>query len=390
MRASSPQTPLADVADIFNGKTPSKADQRESGYPVLKIKDVDEGGRFRGRFDSFVDNGYAETFSAKTVKAGDTLILNAAHNADYVGSKKFFASHDVEGALATGEWLIVRPDPEKLDALFAHHWLAADRAGRQIRDLVKGIHLYPKDVARLEIPLPPLDEQRRIAAILDKADALRRKRKRALELLDTLTQSIYLEMFEDEQNVVPLAEVCSRITDGTHQAPNWADQGIPFLFVSNVRNQNITFETKKFVSLEEYGRLTKSAPIEAGDVLYTAVGSYGNAAVVSGVERFVFQRHIAHIKPIVDRIDSTFLSYALESPALKLQADKAARGIAQKTVTLESLKQFLIPLPKRQHQRIFVERVGKMRRLVSVMTTMKLELEDIFASLQHRAFSGQL
>ena len=189
--------PLGEVAQVFNGKTPSKLDQRESGHPVLKIKDVDEDGLFRGSFDFFVDDSYAANFRTKIIKSGDTLILNAAHNADYVGSKSFLACNSSEGALATGEWLVVRPSADRLDARFAHYWLVNDKTRRQIREFVKGIHLYPKDIARLEIPLPPLDEQQRIAAILDKADALRRKRKRALDLLDSLTQSIFLEMFGD-------------------------------------------------------------------------------------------------------------------------------------------------------------------------------------------------
>src|ERR1700722_1370060 len=97
--------------------------------------------------------------------------------------------------------------------------------------------------------------------------------------------------------LVSLADACSKISDGTHQVPNWATSGVPFLFVSNVRNGSISFDTNKFVSMDEYQKLTKHNPIEAGDVLYTAVGSYGHSAVVPHGKTFVFQRHIAHIKP---------------------------------------------------------------------------------------------
>jgi type I restriction enzyme S subunit len=145
--------------------------------------------------------------------------------------------------------------------------------------------------------------------------------------------------------LVRLADVCSKISDGTHQAPNWATSGVPFLFVSNVRNGSISFDTNKFVSKDEYQKLTKHSPIEAGDVLYTAVGSYGNSAVVPHGKTFVFQRHIAHIKPNRNLLDAAYLSQMLETPPLKRQADRAARGVAQKTVTLSSLRKFEIPLP---------------------------------------------
>ena len=80
---------IGEVAQIFNGKTPSKSEQRSHGHPVLKIKDVSDLGEFRGTFASFVDHDLADAYASKRLCEGDTLILNAAHNADYVGSKTF-------------------------------------------------------------------------------------------------------------------------------------------------------------------------------------------------------------------------------------------------------------------------------------------------------------
>jgi type I restriction enzyme S subunit len=104
----SPLTELGVVASILNGKTPSKSEQRSRGYPVLKIKDVDEFGEFRGGFDSFVDEEFFRAFPEKIVRQNDILLLNAAHNADYVASKSFFAAGSGVGAMATGEWMIIR------------------------------------------------------------------------------------------------------------------------------------------------------------------------------------------------------------------------------------------------------------------------------------------
>ena len=148
------RVPLADIAEVFNGKTPSKAEQRSHGHPVLKIKDVSDAGEFRGSFDSFVDPELADTYEGKRLREGDTLILNAAHNADYVGSKTYRVQRPTVGALATGEWLVIRPAESRLEPGFAFYWVNSSEARRTIRDMVKGIHLYPKDVARLRIPLP--------------------------------------------------------------------------------------------------------------------------------------------------------------------------------------------------------------------------------------------
>jgi type I restriction enzyme S subunit len=98
-----PTVTLVSVAAVFNGKTPSVSEQRSDGNPVLKIKDVDEHGKFSGKFDSFVDHVFAFRYANKKIETDDVLILNAAHNADYVGSKLFFADAQVNGAFATGE-----------------------------------------------------------------------------------------------------------------------------------------------------------------------------------------------------------------------------------------------------------------------------------------------
>jgi type I restriction enzyme S subunit len=256
VRASFTYHPLHEVAQIFNGKTPSKSDQREIGHPVLKIKDVDDQGVFRGKFESFVDESYARDFFSKRVRLGDTLILNAAHNADYVGSKQFYVSERSAGSLATGEWLIVRPDTRKVDPRFTHHWLTDRKTHRKIKELIKGIHLYPKDFARLEIPLPPLDEQRRIAAILDEADALRRKRKRALDLLDSLTQSMFRQTFVDQDSgswpKCSVGSLALNMRTGPFGSQllhsEFVDEGIAVLGIDNAVSNEFRWNERRYIT----------------------------------------------------------------------------------------------------------------------------------------------
>ena len=188
---------IDEVAVVFNGKTPSKSEQRGSGHPVLKIKDVDALGRFRGTFSGHVGAELAQKHVTQKLAGGETLVLNAAHSDTHVASKTFYADQEVAGSLATGEWLIVRWRTDTVDSRFGNHWINTPDTRFRIRRLVNGIHLYPKDVARLQIPLPPLAEQKRIAGILDAADALRAKRREALAQLDTLLQSTFLDMFGD-------------------------------------------------------------------------------------------------------------------------------------------------------------------------------------------------
>lgn len=245
---------------------------------------------------------------------------------------------------------------------------------------------------RMKISLPPLPEQRRIAAILDQADALRTKRRHALTLLDELADAEFRSLFDDALplKTIALSSLCTKITDGTHQSPGWTATGIPFLFISNVVSGKIVYETTKYVSEDSYRELTKHSPIELGDVLYTAVGSYGVPAVVTDSRPFIFQRHIAHIKPNPSLINSEYLRTALASEFVRHQADRVARGAAQKTVTLGELSKFQIPMVAFSIQTSFAKKMG---RLSAMRLNLQIEvdqLDELFASLQHRAFRGEL
>ena len=246
------------------------------------------------------------------------------------------------------------------------------------------------------VKVPPLEEQRRIAAILDQAETLRTQRRQALAHLDTLTQSLFLDMFGDPVEnkndiaVCQLQALCNRITDGTHQSPDWVEEGIPFLFISNIVDGTIIFDTHKFISEATYLELTRRCPIEIGDVLYTTVGSYGNAAVVTDSKRFAFQRHIAHIKPDRSKADALFLAAMLQSVGVRRQVDKVAKGVAQKTVNLADLKGLTVFAPPLPLQQTFATRIQAIEALKATHRTALAQLNALFASLQQRAFAGEL
>ncbi len=251
--------------------------------------------------------------------------------------------------------------------------------------------------SEIVIPLPPLAEQRRIAEVLDRAEALRAKRRAALAQLDSFTQSLFLDLFGDPATnpkrlpQVSLAEVTTRITDGTHLTPKFVDSGVPFIFVKNVRNGSIDFQTDKFISEEEHASLYKRCPVGEGDVLYTTVGAtYGQAASVGSFTKFAFQRHLAHLKPDPKKIVPSFLGSMMQLPLMKRQADRWARGAAQPTINLKELREMVVPLPPIPLQREFARRVTAVEALKTAQRASLAELDALFATLQHRAFRGEL
>lgn len=290
------------------------------------------------------------------------------------------------------------PKGNRVYAKFLYHWLRKNRAyleslgnGATFKEVSKTI------VSRVEILLPPLEEQRRIADVLDRAEELRSKRREAIAQLDTLTQAIFLEMFGDPlhsqkgANNVCLSEVTINITDGTHLTPRFINAGVPFIFVKNIKNGDIDFQTDKFISEEEHQRLYKRCPVEEGDILYTTVGAtYGQAAPVGSFTKFAFQRHIAHLKPDKNKILTQFLGTIMQLPCVKSQADRWARGAAQPTINLKELREFVIPLPPLPLQQEFARRVESVEKLKATYCASLSELDALFASLQHLAFRGEL
>ena len=247
--------------------------------------------------------------------------------------------------------------------------------------------------------LPPLDEQRRIAEILWAVeDAIEQymltlseaKILRLSMINDLIGRGKSLKELKQIDSglgwkVVTLDEVCTKITDGTHQPPKFTDEGIPFLLVSNLASGEIDWDVSKWVSEESYQELTKHTKPEVGDVLYTVVGSFGVPVLIDWEREFTFQRHIGIIKPDHEIIRGSFIAYYLESALGKKQAEIHAVGNAQRTITLTALKEFLIPVPPLLTQDRILTKLQEMddcvtslRCHIDHLTTMKKKLmEDI-------------
>lgn len=253
-------------------------------------------------------------------------------------------------------------------------------------------------IAAVRIDLPRISEQRRIAKELDQslavADSARRAAEERLAAAEALPVAYLREAFESRSWIVTeLRELCRAITDGTHLPPPFTDSGLPFLFVRNIVTGTINFDVQKYISEETYDELTKKHKAEPGDVLFSAVGSFGVAAVVRTDTKFAFQRHIAHIKPDTTLLDADFLAYFLNSPDGRFQSEGVAMGGAQRTVTLADLRKFRIPVPPLAEQhRISGDLSRRLQGAEAVIARCREELQTIKAfpaSLLRAAFNGE-
>lgn len=146
---------------------------------------------------------------------------------------------------------------------------------------------------------------------------------------------------------VKLNEICISIADGDHQPPPKTDKGIPFVTIANITKSNqFDFSDTMFVSSEYYDSLDCKRKAKKDDILYSVVGSFGIPVYIKEEVPFVFQRHIAILRPSKERIIPQFLYYTMLSKSFYMQADAVAVGAAQRTVSLTALRNMEIKIPK--------------------------------------------
>jgi restriction endonuclease S subunit len=256
-------------------------------------------------------------------------------------------------------------------------------------------------LADLDIPLPPLDEQKRIVTILnEQIGAVERARAAAEAQLDAakaLPAAYLCAVFSSPEAqqwpMKSLGEICRDISDGTHFTPMYVSSGIPFLSVKDVKETGLSFNDCRYISEEQHRELIRRCNPERGDVLYTKVGTTGIAKAIETDREFSIFVSVALLK-LTETVLPEFLEKALNSPLGRTQAANLTQGMANRNLVIQDLKRIRVPTPPLPDQ----ERSAAMlnERMASAERTRKAieeELDDINklpAALLRRAFSGAL
>lgn len=272
--------------------------------------------------------------------------------------------------------------------------------------------LNQSELRSIEFWMPECgEEQRQIAAVLSTIDRAieqteatiaKQQRIKTGLMQDLLTKGIdesgnirseETHEFKDsaigripvEWDVSNLDSVCSRITDGVHQQVKTTESGIPFLYVSCVREGVILWNRAARIDSRTYEQISKGCEPKKGVILYTVVGSYGHAAVIETDVKFSFQRHIAYILPNEEILDPSYLMEWMNSSKIKNYADQAALGNAQKTITLGALREFPVLRPGKDEQlkisRLLASQSKSLNKYYAVLDKLKTQKTGLMQDL---------
>ncbi len=330
----------------------------------------------------------------QVVSEGDVLVSTVRPNLNGVA----LVPPRLQDAIASTGFCVLRAKGELLDSHYLFNWIKSPPFIAEMVKKATGAS-YPAVTDRIildsRIPLPPLKEQRRIADILDRADALRRLRKETLARLDELTRSIFLDMFGDPATnpkgwpVHPLEKFLEFLTSGSRGwATYYSESGSLFLRIQNVGHDELFLDDIAYVTPPKTAEAERTA-VQPGDVLLSITADLGRTAVVpSGLGRAFINQHLAILRTrgLVPRFLSAFIS----SPACQLQIQAKNRQGVKAGLNFNDVRSIRVPLPPLPLQQEFARRVEAVEHLKTQQRAHLATLDELFASLQHRAFRGEL
>jgi len=235
-------------------------------------------------------------------------------------------------------------------------------------------------LAETEIPLPLLDKQYHIAAVLDKISALISLRKQQLAKLDELVKARFVEMFGDlianpmEWKFQKLSSLCD-VRDGTHDSPEYVGEGYPLLTSKNFTSGIIDFTDCNLISEEDFEQINRRSKVDYGDIIMPMIGTIGHPVIVNTNRPFAI-KNVALIKFGAEKISNIFVRQILDSDYFLNTTKDINRGGTQKFIALGDIRNIPIPLVPSVLQKQFAEYSQKVdRQKLTIQQSLdKLEL----------------
>ena len=327
------------------------------------------------------------------IKSGDLILARMQSTV----KARLIIEEDEDLMISTG-FLVLRPVKSIIEPTYLYHIITSPYFQNEKDRLCSGStqkSINNSNFKKLSIPLPPLEEQKKIAAILDAADDYRQKTKALIDKYDQLTQSLFLDMFGDPVTnrkgweYKTLSELVSKLGDGIHGTPNYSEDGEYYFINGNNLNEGRIFIDDKTKRVSKAEFLKHRKELNSNTVLVSINGTIGKVAFYNN-EPIILGKSACYFNLIEDVINRSFLYYLLFSPYFKRYAGNQATGSTIKNVSLKTMRGFPIPYPSLNLQNKFAERVAQIEKQKHQAEASFVKAEELFSSLLQRAFKGEL
>lgn len=392
------KVPITSVCEIQVGKTPSRSNPLYWGNDSLwlSIADMNQGLVLEKTKEMITEKAIRDV-NMKIIPK-DTVLFSFKLSIGKVGITKVpMYSNEAIAAFFI-------KDHSELDTKFLYYVLKSVDHSIGSNKAVMGKTLNKEQLKKIQIPLPSPEDQKRIVKILDKADALRHKRKQAIGLLDDYLKSVFLEMFGDlnanDKNweYLEFGNYISILTDyhanGSYEIlkknvtllnePDYA------LMVRTTDLENNNFEKDvKYITEHAYNFLEKSK-VYGGEIIINKIGSAGKVYLMPKLNRSVSLGMNAFLLRFNDNANGIFMYYLLTSHYGETIIQKKVRGAVTKTIRKDAIRSLKVPNITIDLQNIFSDIFIKTNKLKQSMLTQSTELETQFQALMQKAFKGEL
>jgi len=286
-------------------------------------------------------------------------------------------------------------DDKKYDLQFLYYLLSK----LELTKLAKGVKpgINRNDVYSIEVTIPPLPEQQWIVSVLDEAFAsiaqaksnAERNLVNAWELFETVLETAFDNSEWEEKR---LDEICE-VKDGTHDTPQYEEDGIPFVTQKNIREDGLSFDNTKFIALSDHEKYYKRSNVFFGDILISMIGANRGMACLVDDKRVFSIKNVGLIKSSKN-INQSFLLYFLKSPKAKKYISINSKGGAQEFIGLTELRKFPILFAPLAEQRAIVGRLEALSaetgRLEEIYQQKVESLEELKKPVLAKAFEGEI
>jgi type I restriction enzyme, S subunit len=385
---------------IRNGAS-IKQENGLSGIPITRIETIWNEEIDINRFGyADISDTDVELYKKHLLKNGD-LLMTHINSPKHLGKCALY--EDEPKILIHGmNLLCLRPNANVSDPKFLRYYFKTKSFKGALSKIsnqsVNQASFSAGKLKQVNIPLPPLEEQKQIAAILDAADELRQKDKALIAKYDELTQSLFLDMFGDTlQNPMGwekrnLETICSHIVDCPHSTPKYVEEvtEFPCIRTTELKNGSIDWAKMKYLNTEAYSERIKRLKPVGGDIVYGREGSYGDAVIIPAGIKLSLGQRVMLFRPIYTIMNSQFMHAVVRSKGVYSQAQRVNAGSTVGHVNIKDIRKFNIIVPPLDLQNQFANRIQSIDSQKAKAQESLDKSEALLNSLLQKAFKGEL